>query len=118
MNTNKSNEWPTLTPQELYESVPGLNATKQDDVKQHIAYVRYFSVLGAYRAYILEYDPKTRIAFGVATTGDDWEFGYIDINGLEKIPLVKNVPLIEIDEYFEPCELGEIEELAEFLSRF
>ena len=51
--------------------------TEKQLIGDRTAYVRYFFPLGAYTAYLLEYNPEERLGFGAVTMGYGWELGYI-----------------------------------------
>ena len=41
--------------------------------------------MGAYTAYLLEYDPKTRIGFGAVTMGYGWELGNMSLDEMQEV---------------------------------
>ena len=69
--------------------------------------------MGAYTAYLLEYDPKSRIGFGVVTMGYGWELGNMSLDEMEKVKI--HGLGIERDLYFTPKKLHEIAELEEIV---
>ena len=78
-----------------------------------IAYARYFHPMSSYTAYLLEYDPKEKLGFGLTTMGYEWELGYMSI---EEMQSVKVMGLgIERDIHFQPKALSQIEELKEYV---
>ena len=44
-----------------------------------------FFPMGAYTAYLLEYDPKSRIGFGAVTMGYGWELGNMSLDEMEGV---------------------------------
>ena len=69
--------------------------------------------MGAYTAYLLEYDPKSRIGFGAVTMGYGWELGNMSLDEMEGVK-VRGLG-IERDLYFSPKKLHEIAELEEIV---
>ena len=69
--------------------------------------------MGAYTAYMLEYDPKERIGFGAVTMGYGWELGYMSLKEMEEVKI--HGLGIERDLYFKPTKLHEIAELEEIV---
>src|SRR3712207_6902965 len=69
--------------------------------------------MGAYTAYLLEYDPKTRIGFGAVTMGYGWELGNMSLDEMEEVKI--HGLGIERDLYFTPKKLHEIAELEEIV---
>ena len=64
-----------LMPDSIRKQLPKLYATENQLIGDKTAYARYFFPLGAYTAYLLEYDPKERLGFGAVTMGYGWELG-------------------------------------------
>lgn len=58
-----------LMPKSIQKQLPKLYSIQKELIGDKTAYVRYFFPMGAYTAYLLEYDPKTRIGFGAVTMG-------------------------------------------------
>ena len=58
-----------LMPDSTKKQLPKLYATEKQLIGDRTAYARYFFPMGAYTAYMLEYDPKERIGFGAVTMG-------------------------------------------------
>lgn len=102
-----------LMPKPIEAQLPKLYATEKVLIGDKVAYARYFFPAGAYTAYLLEYDPKERIGFGVVTTGYEWELGYISLDEMEDINI--HGLKMERDLYFEPTALHLIEELKDFV---
>ena len=69
--------------------------------------------MGAYTAYLLEYNPKTRIGFGAVTMGYGWELGNMSLDEMQEVKV--HGLGIERDLYFTPCKLHEIEELEDLV---
>ena len=102
-----------LMPDSTKKQLPKLYATEKQLIGDRTAYARYFFPMGAYTAYMLEYDPKERIGFGVVTMGYGWELGYMSLKEMEEVK-VKGLG-IERDLYFKPTKLHEIAELEEIV---
>ena len=102
-----------LMPDSTKKQLPKLYATEKQLIGDRIAYARYFFPMGAYTAYMLEYDPKERIGFGAVTMGYGWELGYMSLKEMEEVK-VKGLG-IERDLYFKPTKLHEIAELEEIV---
>lgn len=102
-----------LMPDSLSRQLPKLYATEKQLIGDRTAYARYFFPMGAYTAYLLEYNPKERLGFGTVTMGYGWELGYLS---LDEMAEVKVYGLgIERDLYFDPTPLHEISELEELV---
>lgn len=97
--------------------IPALGSTSEISIREHVAFVKLFCPYGVYTCFILEYNPKSRVAFALVTlNGEDWEFGSVSIAEMESITLFNGMVLaMERDLYFEPTSLADIEELKEFL---
>ena len=102
-----------LMPDNIRKQLPRLYATEKQLIGDKTAYARYFFPMGAYTAYLLEYDPKTRIGFGAVTMGYGWELGYISLDEMEEVKI--HGLGIERDLYFSPTKLHEIAELEEIV---
>ncbi len=102
-----------LMPESTKKQLPKLYATEKQLIGDRTAYARYFFPMGAYTAYLLEYDPKERIGFGAVTMGYGWELGYMSLKEMEEVK-VKGLG-IERDLYFKPTKLHEIAELEEIV---
>ncbi|MBF1618816.1 Eco57I restriction-modification methylase domain-containing protein, partial [Prevotella sp.] len=61
-----------LMPDSIRKQLPKLYSTEKELIGDKVAYARYFFPMGAYTAYLLEYDPKSRIGFGAVTMGYGW----------------------------------------------
>lgn len=102
-----------LLPKSIEKQLPKLYATEKQLVGDKTAYARYFFPMGAYTAYLLEYDPKTRIGFGAVTMGYGWELGNMSLDEMKEINI--HGLGIERDLYFQPQKLHEIAELEELV---
>ena len=102
-----------LMPDSIRKQLPKLYSTEKGLIGDKVAYARYFFPMGAYTAYLLEYDPKTRIGFGAVTMGYGWELGNMSLDEMEGVK-VRGLG-IERDLYFSPKKLHEIVELEEIV---
>uniref|UniRef100_UPI0035A00138 DUF2958 domain-containing protein n=1 Tax=Porphyromonas loveana TaxID=1884669 RepID=UPI0035A00138 len=102
-----------LMPDSIRKQLPKLYATEKQLIGDKTAYIRYFFPMGAYTAYLLEYDPKTRIGFGAVTMGYGWELGNMSLDEMEEVKI--HGLGIERDLYFTPKKLHEIAELEEIV---
>jgi len=102
-----------LMPDSIKKQLPKLYRTEKELIGDRIAYARYFFPMGAYTAYLLEYDPKERIGFGAVTMGYGWELGNMSLDEMEGVK-VRGLG-IERDLYFSPKKLHEIAELKEIV---
>ena len=100
-----------LMPDSIRKQLPKLYSTEKELIGDKVAYARYFFPMGAYTAYLLEYDPKSRIGFGAVTMGYGWELGNMSLDEMEGVK-VRGLG-IERDLYFSPKKLHEIAELEE-----
>ena len=102
-----------LMPDSIRKQLPKLYSTEKELIGDKVAYARYFFPMGAYTAYLLEYDPKSRIGFGAVTMGYGWELGNVSLDEMEGVK-VRGLG-IERDLYFSPKKLHEIAELEEIV---
>lgn len=102
-----------LMPDHIRKQLPKLYSTEKELIGDKVAYARYFFPMGAYTAYLLEYDPKSRIGFGAVTMGYGWELGNMSLDEMEGVK-VRGLG-IERDLYFSPKKLHEIAELEEIV---
>ena len=102
-----------LMPDSIRKQLPKLYSTEKELIGDKVAYARYFFSMGAYTAYLLEYDPKSRIGFGAVTMGYGWELGNMSLDEMEGVK-VRGLG-IERDLYFSPKKLHEIAELEEIV---
>ena len=102
-----------LMPDVIRKQLPKLYSTEKELIGDKVAYARYFFPMGAYTAYLLEYDPKERIGFGAVTMGYGWELGNMSLDEMEEVKI--HGLGIERDLYFTPKKLHEIAELEEIV---
>ncbi|MBR8721133.1 hypothetical protein IX307_002659 [Bacteroides pyogenes] len=102
-----------LMPDSIRKQLPQLYSTEKELIGDKTAYARYFFPMGAYTAYLLEYDPKSRIGFGAVTMGYGWELGNMSLDEMEEVKI--HGLGIERDLYFTPKKLHEIAELEEIV---
>ena len=102
-----------LMPDSIRKQLPKLYSTEKELIGDKVAYARYFFPMGAYTAYLLEYDPKSRIGFGAVTMGYGWELGNMSLDEMEEVKI--HGLGIERDLYFSPKKLYEIAELEEIV---
>ena len=102
-----------LMPDSIRKQLPKLYSTEKGLIGDKVAYARYFFPMGAYTAYLLEYDPKNRIGFGAVTMGYGWELGNMSLDEMEEVKI--HGLGIERDLYFSPKKLHEIAELEEIV---
>ena len=100
-------------PDSIRKQLPKLYSTEKELIGDKIAYARYFFPMGAYTAYLLEYDPKSRIGFGAVTMGYGWELGNMSLDEMEQVKI--HGLGIERDLYFSPTKLHKIAELEELV---
>ena len=62
-----------------FRKVPKLYATGTVPADKKVALVKIFSIRSDHRHYVIEYDPKTGLAFCLTTNGDVCEFGFVSI---------------------------------------
>ena len=103
-----------LLPKSIEKQLPKLYSTEKGLIGDRIAYARYFFPMGAYTAYLLEYDPKERIGFGAVTMGYGWELGNMSLDEMKSINI--HGLGIERDLYFTPTKLHKIAELEELVA--
>ena len=102
-----------LMPDSIRKQLPKLYSTEKGLIGDKVAYARYFFPMGAYTAYLLEYDPKSRIGFGAVTMGYGWELGNMSLDEMEEVKI--HGLGIERDLFFSPKKLHEIAELEEIV---
>ena len=102
-----------LMPDSIRKQLPKLYSTEKELIGDKVAYARYFFPMGAYTAYLLEYDPKSRIGFGAVTMGYGWELGNMSLDEMEGVKI--HGLGIERDLFFSPKKLHEIAELEEIV---
>uniref|UniRef100_UPI00359F9E8F DUF2958 domain-containing protein n=1 Tax=Prevotella heparinolytica TaxID=28113 RepID=UPI00359F9E8F len=110
---NEADNAYNLMPESIRKQLPKLYSTEKQLIGDKTAYARYFFPMGAYTAYLLEYDAKTRIGFGAVTMGYGWELGNMSLDEMEEVKI--HGLGIERDLYFTPKKLHEIAELEELV---
>ena len=71
-----------------------------------IVHAKFFTPDGSWTWYATEYDPETRMFFGLVD-GFDKELGYFSLDELESVRGALGLP-IERDMYFKPTKLSEV----------
>jgi hypothetical protein len=89
--------------EELKSSIPLLYS--QENVKDPLVRVKYFSPWMNWEWYGVEFDGEDRF-FGLVK-GFDEELGYFSLNELETLEK-GGVPMVERDLYFKPKKLSEV----------
>jgi len=94
-----------LLTKEIEKQLPKLYET--DGKKDKMVYAKFFSPIGSWTWYAIEYDAEEKMFYGVVD-GDFFEFGYFSLDELEttKLPFGMKV---ERDKFFEPKLLSEIQ---------
>lgn len=102
-----------LIPKSIQKELPKLYATENELLGDRIAYARYFHPMSSYTSYLLEFDPKENLGFGITTMGYEWELGYMSMKEMEDVKVMGLG--IERDLYFNPTQLHLIEELSDYI---
>lgn len=89
-----------LLTKNLIKKTPKLNA--QESNADPKLYIKFVEPVSNWVWYVMEYDPKEKLFFGVVC-GFDVEFGYFSLAELESF---KNK--LERDLSFKPCHLSEL----------
>ena len=76
------------------------------DPSEDFAHVKFFDPTGSWTWYASEYDPKTRIFYGLVD-GHEKEFGYFSFDELLQLRLPMGLK-IERDLYFESTLISEL----------
>lgn len=92
-----------LLTKELIKKLPSLYATEEDE--NPVVRVKLFHPLSSYTVYLIEYNPKIKIGFGL-TTGLEKELGYFNLDELENINIMGFK--MEVDLYFKETYLSNI----------
>lgn len=94
--------------------IPGLYKTEKIPLKEKDVYLHFFC--GNSDWWVLEYDPKDKLFFGIAKIFE-YELGYFS---LEEMKEVKAFGVIEIEKdlNFEINKTKDIEELKEWLKQW
>jgi len=92
-----------LMPDSIRKKIPKLYS--QENVKDPIVYVKFFTPYSNWTWYATEFDGKD-LFFGLVK-GFETELGYFSLN--ELATLEKNgLPLVERDKWFKPKKLSEV----------
>ena len=90
----------------LEKKLPNLYSTEKVKAEDKIAIVKFFTPFSNWSWYAVEYDPVTKVFFGLVF-GVEKEWGYFGLDELEECN--KGViPKIERDLYFEPTKVSDI----------
>jgi len=94
-----------LITNEMKKILPGIKET--EEAADPIAHVKLFHPMSSYTVYITEYDPTSRVAFGlVCGAGDSPELGYLNIRELEEMKVMGLK--MERDMFYKAEKLSEI----------
>lgn len=102
-----------LMTKEIKNQIPGFRSTERIPVQDRVVYAKFFTPIGNWTWYALEYDSESREFFGLVS-GHETEFGYFGLDELEGLRLMYGLS-VERDLYFSPTKIGDIPELAEWL---
>lgn len=80
---------------------------QEDKGGDAIVYAHFFSCFSNWDWYMTEYDPESRLCFGLVK-GFATEYGYFSIDEMEGINRSKGFNIIERDLYWEPCTVGSL----------
>lgn len=82
----------------------------QEDIRDPIVQVKYFTPWSRWTWYGIEYDPVTREFFGYVKSGIDPDYDELGYFSLEELETIRG-PFglkVERDMHFTPCPLSEI----------
>ncbi len=97
-----------LMTKELGAKIPMIGANEDvDDYDDVLAPAKLFSLHTGWRWFITEWNPLTGLCFGLVE-GFEVELGYFDLTELAESTVLRNVPAVERDLYWEPKTIGEI----------
>lgn len=91
-----------LLTKEIKKRLPKLYSTEK--VEDPIVQVKFFTPWAGWTWYATEYDPATRVFFGLVR-GNEEELGYFNLDELESIKGPMGLK-IERDLYFKPVPLS------------
>jgi len=95
-----------LLTKEIERRLPALYSTDgQGDAT--VVQLKLFSIFSNQRWWATEYDPATRMFFGLVTGGDVDELGYFSLDELQACR-IRGIPAIERDAHFTPISLGDV----------
>jgi hypothetical protein len=100
--------------EEELSKVPSLYATENIPLKERDVYFHFFC--GNSDWWILEYDPKDRLFFGIAHIFE-YELGYISFDEMKDVKAF-GVIEVERDLNFETKNIKDIEELKEWIKQY
>ena len=95
-----------LMPESIAETIPALYAT--ETITDPVAKVKWFTPDSSWTWYVLEYDPKEKLCFGLVE-GFEKELGYFSLTEIEQArgPLGLQV---ERDLHWKPTPLSELQQ--------
>ena len=97
-----------LMTKELGDQIPTIGANDNvDDYDDVLAQAKLFSPYTGWRWYITERDSETGTCFGLVE-GFETELGFFYLTELAEATVLRNVPAVERDLYWEPKTIGEI----------
>ena len=101
-----------LMTKELGAKIPPLYTNENaEDPEGVIVYAKLFSPYSRWTWYITEWDAETGMCFGLVD-GFSTELGYFDLSELSEVTVMRRVPGVERDLYWEPKTLGEVRKEA------
>jgi hypothetical protein len=98
-----------LLTEEIAKSLPPLGSTS-DQGREALARVKFFTPDSGWTWYATEYDPETRIFFGLVK-GLETEFGTFSLDELEGVRGKLGLP-VERDFWFRPRPVGALHDEA------
>jgi len=113
-----ANRWPASNSAYVLippgHAIPGMYETESIPAAEKIVHVRWFTPDSSWTWYIVEYDPKSDVAFGYAYNSDypdGAEWGYIPLTEIRASRGHYNLR-IERDLHFSPTPFGKIREFS------
>ena len=94
-----------LMTKEIEKRIPKLYATENVPLAEKVVHVKIFNPYGIGTWLIFEYDPETKVGFGLCDLGCA-ELGYVDFNELSAVKVLGPLGL-ERDRGFGPILLPE-----------
>lgn len=95
-----------LIPDGMLAFLPAMYATEGVPTADKIVWVKYFDPSSNWTWYLVEYDPKEKIAFGYVQ-GYEREWGYFSLSELATVRNRLGLG-IERDIYFRPQRFGDL----------
>ena len=84
-----------LMTKELGDTIPAMGANENaDDYDEVLAPAKLFSPYTGWNWYITEWDPKTRLCFGLVE-GFETEIGYFHLTELSEVTVLGSVPALD-----------------------